>query len=248
MSTVKTDMISWPRIFLFGDSITQFAFEANGWGATLANKLVRKCDVLNRGLSGYNTRWAKLILPKLIPKSSQSTAAVTIFFGANDSSMKEENPQQHVPLDDYTDNLRTMIRYLQSVDITPDRIILITPPPIHEPSWEKQCFIKGHKLNRLNSIAGEYAKACVHVGKDCGTEVLDLWTLMQERGQGYTVYLSDGLHLSDKGNEFLESKLWPVLEKKLGDLPFLLPYWMDVDNKNPESSLFPTNTEKKEKS
>lgn len=50
----------------------------------------RKCDVVNRGLSGYNTRWAKLILPRLISKSSgaENTVAVTIFFGANDSALK----------------------------------------------------------------------------------------------------------------------------------------------------------------
>ncbi|XP_075057560.1 isoamyl acetate-hydrolyzing esterase 1 homolog [Mixophyes fleayi] len=232
-------MISWPRIILFGDSITQFAFEANGWGATLADKLARKCDVLNRGLSGYNSRWAKIILPKLISKSclSENTVAVTIFFGANDSSLKEENPQQHIPLKEYTENLRSMIQYLKTVDITQDKIILITPPPIHEPSWEKQCYTKGSKLNRLNSVAGVYAKACAQVGDECGTEVLDLWTLMQEGGRDYTVYLSDGLHLSDKGNQFLESNLWLILEKKLGALPFVLPYWNDVDNKNPESSL-----------
>lgn len=62
--------------------------------------------------------------------------------------------------------------------------------------------------------------------------------------QDCTSYLSDGLHLSDRGNEFLESKLWPILEKKLGALPFILPYWMDVDNKNPEPSLFPNSTKK----
>lgn len=50
----------------------------------------RKCDVLNRGLSGYNTRWAKSVLPRLIGKDSQAekTVAVTIFFGANDSALK----------------------------------------------------------------------------------------------------------------------------------------------------------------
>lgn len=50
----------------------------------------RKCDVVNRGLSGYNTRWAKVILPRLISKNSgaESTVAVTIFFGANDSALK----------------------------------------------------------------------------------------------------------------------------------------------------------------
>lgn len=233
-------MISWPRVILFGDSITQFAFEANAWGATLANKLVRKCDVLNRGLSGYNTRWAKHILPKLIPNSchAENVAAVTIFFGANDSSIKEENPQQHVPLEEYAENLRSMIQYLKSIDIKQDKIILITPPPIHEPSWEKQCFMKGSKLNRLNSVAGEYAKACAQVGDEYGADVVDLWTLMQEGCSDCTVYLSDGLHLSDEGNQFLESKLWPLLEKKLGALPFILPYWNDVDNNNPESSLF----------
>ncbi|KAM8954370.1 isoamyl acetate-hydrolyzing esterase 1 homolog [Pelodytes ibericus] len=232
-------MISWPRVILFGDSITQFAFEANGWGTVLANKLVRKCDVINRGLSGYNTRWAKLILPNLVSKTcpAENTAAVTIFFGANDGSIKEENPQQHVPLDEYADNLRFMIHYLKTINITEDKIILITPPPIHEPDWEKQCHTKGCKLNRLNSAAGAYAKACVQVASECGTDVVDLWTQMQEDDQDYTVYLSDGLHLSDKGNQFLESRLWPVMEKKLSALSFLLPYWNDVDPINPEASL-----------
>ncbi|MEE6476782.1 hypothetical protein FKM82_011215 [Ascaphus truei] len=178
-------MISWPRVVLFGDSITQFAFEANAWGSSLANKLVRRCDVLNRGLSGYSTRWAKLVLPRLIPKSChpENIVAVTIFFGAND------------------------------------------------------CALKGCKLNRLNSVTGLYAKACVQVANECGTDVLDLWTLMQKEDQDFPVYLSDGLHLSDKGNQFVESHLWPMLEKKLSALPLILPYWNDVDNLNPEASL-----------
>ncbi|KAG8542488.1 hypothetical protein GDO81_026627 [Engystomops pustulosus] len=233
-------MISWPRILLFGDSITQFAFEANGWGAALADKLVRKCDVLNRGLSGYNSRWGKHILPKLIPDSShaENMAAVTIFFGANDSALKDLNPQQHVPLEEYADNLRNMVQYLKSVNIQQEKIVLITPPPLHEASWEKQCIIKGSKLNRLNSVTGTYAKACVQVGAEYGADVLDLWTLMQEGGSDYSVYLSDGLHLSDAGNKFAETKLWIILQKKLGSLPMILPDCMDVDNNDPESSLF----------
>ncbi|KAG9462599.1 isoamyl acetate-hydrolyzing esterase 1 homolog [Eleutherodactylus coqui] len=241
-------MISWPLVLLFGDSITQFAFDANGWGATLANKLVRKCDVVNRGLSGYNTRWAKHILPKLIPNSThaENIAAVIIFFGANDSSIKEENPQQHVPLEEYAENLRSMIHYLKSVNIQQDKIIVITPPPIYEPHWEDHCFTKGYKLNRLNSVTGAYAKACVQIGMESGADVVDLWTLMQESNSDYAVYLSDGLHLSDEGNQFLESNLWLLLEKKLGSLPFIFPYWNDVDNNNPESSLFQNVTEKKD--
>jgi len=67
-------------IMLFGDSITQGSWDLNGIGARLScwflflfsslheemeltdprNLVVyaRKMDVLNRGLSGYNTEWA----------------------------------------------------------------------------------------------------------------------------------------------------------------------------------------------
>ncbi|EMP42013.1 Isoamyl acetate-hydrolyzing esterase 1 like protein [Chelonia mydas] len=211
----------------------------NGWGVLLAQKLVRKCDVLNRGLSGYNTRWANIVLPRLISKSSnvENTIAITIFFGANDSTLKDVNSDQHIPLKEYADNLKSMIQYLKSIDITEDKIILITPPPLYEPAWEKECIAKGDKLNRFNSTTGEYAKACVQVASDCGTEALDLWTLMQKNNQDFSSYLSDGLHLSVVGNNFLAAQLWSLLEKKISTLPMLFPYWRDVDNQNPEVSL-----------
>uniref|UniRef100_A0A8C4XLX1 Isoamyl acetate-hydrolyzing esterase 1 homolog n=1 Tax=Falco tinnunculus TaxID=100819 RepID=A0A8C4XLX1_FALTI len=136
----------------------QFSFQENGWGASLAERLVRKCDVVNRGLSGYNTRWAKLILPRLITKSTgaESTAAVTIFFGANDSALKDLNPKQHVPLEEYAANLKSMIQYLKSVDITEDRIILITPPPLQESAWEKECLAKGKRMVQMGRISAFY--------------------------------------------------------------------------------------------
>ncbi|KAF4016615.1 hypothetical protein G4228_008200 [Cervus hanglu yarkandensis] len=147
--------------------------------------LVRKCDVLNRGFSGYNTRWAKIILPRLVRKGSglDSPVAVTIFFGANDSALKDENPKQHVPLEEFAANLRSMVRYLQSVDVPEGRLILITPPPLCEAAWAQECLQQGCKLNRLNSVVGEYARACLQVAQDCGAEALDLWTLMQKDGQ-----------------------------------------------------------------
>lgn len=55
--------------------------------------------------------------------------------------------------------------------------------------------------------------------------------------QDYTVYLSDGLHLSARGNQFVAQHLWGLLESRVADLPFILPYWGDVDAKDPESSL-----------
>ncbi|XP_063170382.1 isoamyl acetate-hydrolyzing esterase 1 homolog [Candoia aspera] len=240
-------LLPLPRIVLFGDSITEFSFQDKGWGASLANRLVRRCDVLNRGLSGYNTRWGKMVLPRLITKDSnaRNIMAVTVFFGANDSALKDENPKQHVPLDEYADNLKSMICYLNSVDISKQDIILVTPPPLHEATWEKECVAKGEKLNRLNSITGEYAKACVKVAKECGTDVIDLWTLMQKDDQDFCCYLSDGIHLSEKGNTFLANQLWTLLGKRLSALPQLLPCWRDVDHLYPEASLLGIPTAKK---
>lgn len=227
-------------MILFGDSITQFSFQAHGWGAELANKLARKCDVVNRGFSGYNSRWARLLLPRLINplgSTEENIAAVTVFFGANDCSLEDENPQQHVPLQEYSENLREMGRLLASAGVSADRVIFITPPPLDEEAWGKECVLKGCGLNRSNAVAGEYAQACVRTAAQCGSDVLDLWTLMQKDGQDFRLYLSDGLHLSEKGNQFVSQRLWELLEGKVAQLPFILPYWGDVDPKDPQSSL-----------
>ncbi|XP_060918909.1 isoamyl acetate-hydrolyzing esterase 1 homolog [Labrus mixtus] len=236
MSELKT--IVWPQVILFGDSITQNSFQANGWGAEIANKLVRKCDVVNRGFSGYNSRWAKIILPRLNNINNiNNIAAVTVFFGANDSALEDKTPQQHVPLQEYSENLKEISGLLASAGVSADRVIFITPPPLHESAWEKECTSKGYPLNRHNSVTGQYAQACVQAAGQCGADVLDLWTLMQKDGQDYSVYLSDGLHLSEKGNQFVTQHLWELLESRVSDLPFILPYWGDVDAKSPESSL-----------
>ncbi|KAL0969341.1 hypothetical protein UPYG_G00225790 [Umbra pygmaea] len=238
MSKIK--QIIWPQVILFGDSITQFSFQPNGWGSELANKLARKCDVLNRGLSGYNSRWARVVLPRLISNDSASNnhiAAVVVFFGANDCALEDCNPQQHIPLQEYTENLKIIVKHLGSVGVSADKVIFVTPPPLYEPAWEKECILKGTILNRLNAVAGQYAQACVQTAGQCGVDVLDIWTLMQKDRQDYTGYLLDGLHLSETGNQFVTQHLWRLLESRVEKLPFILPYWGDVDPKHPESSL-----------
>ncbi|XP_029087335.1 isoamyl acetate-hydrolyzing esterase 1 homolog [Monodon monoceros] len=235
----------WPRVLFFGDSTTQFSFQQGGWGASLADKLVRKCDVLNRGFSGYNTRWVKIILPRLIRKgnSLDSPVAVTIFFGANDSALKGENPKQRIPLEEYAANLTSTVQHLQSVGVPESRLIRTTPlPPLCEAAQRQErldfLFSIGCKLNRLNLVVGEYARACLQVAQDCGIDALDLWTLMQKDSQDFSSScLPDGLHLSPKGNEFLFSHLWPSIEKKVSSLLLLLPYWRDMAEAKPELSL-----------
>ncbi|MCQ8205389.1 hypothetical protein NP569_24170, partial [Vibrio parahaemolyticus] len=67
--------------------------------------------------------------------------------------------------------------------------------------------------------------------------VLDLWTLIQKDSQDFSCYLSDGLHLSPMGNEFLFLNLCPLLDKKVSSLTLMLTYWNDVEESKPELSL-----------
>jgi hypothetical protein len=104
-----------PRFVLFGDSLTQRSFEDGGFGAGLTSAYQRKvlcrpalapiqlqkaladicwrlvqADVVLRGYSGYNTRWARFLLPKIFPLSaSEPTRLVTVFFGANDAALPD---------------------------------------------------------------------------------------------------------------------------------------------------------------
>ena len=132
-----------PTIILFGDSITQQGFsvaasttattatdtdttttvtveQKPGWVGLLSNTYTRRADVLNRGFSGYNTRHAIDMLPFVfgedaaIDGDGTPTLMVAIFFGANDAALpgKQDHPQ-HVPIDEYEENLRTIVKTIR---------------------------------------------------------------------------------------------------------------------------------------
>lgn len=78
-----------------------------------------------RGYSGYNTRWALKVLDRVFPVmtdhqsgggvgsdvgAAPSPLAVTVFFGANDACLPDRYAAfQHVPLDEYKHNLRSIV-------------------------------------------------------------------------------------------------------------------------------------------
>ncbi|XP_048437186.1 GDSL esterase/lipase At5g62930-like [Pyrus x bretschneideri] len=122
-----------PEIVLFGDSITEQSFQSGGWGAALADSYSRKADVKVRGYGGYNTRWALFLLQHLFPlDSDKPPAAATIFFGANDAAiLGRTSERQHVPLEEYKEDLRKIVLHLKECSPT-ILIVLITPPPVDE--------------------------------------------------------------------------------------------------------------------
>ena len=98
-----------------------------GWASLLAMKYVRRVDVVNRGYRGYTTKMAISILPKVFPIPLSSAAAsqnpsssllfATVWFGANDSVLPEEG-KRHVPIQEYGDNLKTIIEHIRRSRMT----------------------------------------------------------------------------------------------------------------------------------
>ncbi|XP_047341954.1 GDSL esterase/lipase At5g62930 [Impatiens glandulifera] len=237
-----------PQIVLFGDSITEQSFRPDGWGSSLADKYSRKADILVRGYSGYNTRWALFLLHHLFPLGTTiSPVATTIFFGANDAALFERTSQrQHVPLGEYKENLKKIVQHMK--DCSPSMlVILITPPPIDEEGRMQFARLQyGNNAmeqpERTNEVAGSYAKACVELANELGLPSINLWSKMQETEGWQKKFLSDGLHLTAEGNAVVYKEVVRVFERALlnaEEMPYDFPHHSAIDSKNPELAFHP---------
>jgi lysophospholipase L1-like esterase len=120
-----------PKLLLLGDSLTQISFEGGGWASSLANRYQRRADVLNRGMSGYNSRWyIRYAEDNDVWNESGNIVLITIFFGANDAALPDRDPAKHVPIPEYQENLEIIID--NATKSYPNaKILLISPPPVH---------------------------------------------------------------------------------------------------------------------
>jgi lysophospholipase L1-like esterase len=251
---------SRPKIVLWGDSLTQTSFE--GWGGMLANRYQRRADVVNRGMSGYNSSWY-LQLPE---ESHENVVLCTIWFGANDASLKEQNPHHYVSLEDYQQNLRTLVakakKLMHFQGQKQANILLITPPPVdHDQrlAFQKERYADKATgvLERTLENSGKYAEACVQVANELNLPCLNLWQAFQTDAN-WSRFLSDGLHFSAAGQAFVFDKLIHCLQEEFPDLqvqpdpitgqacnsgsmcpglPAFGPYHDEIDETDPEEAM-----------
>lgn len=214
-----------PAVLLLGDSITQEGTTAEGgWAALLAGHYSRRADVVNRGLSGYNSRWALDGLDSLWAPHGE-TALATIWYGANDAADAALNPRQHVPVAEYKANLAELVARVKRRCAS---VVVVSPPPIHEASY-RTVFIepragKGAPLDRTLEVSGRYATAAGEVAAASGCAFVDLWTKVQQAApatgaeQPWGRFFYDGLHLSREGNKLAFDELLSVLGRRFPNL------------------------------
>ncbi|KAI0492019.1 hypothetical protein KFK09_026284 [Dendrobium nobile] len=230
-----------PKVILFGDSITEESFTNGGWGAALADHFSRTADVVLRGYSGYNTRWALKVAARALDgvcEDGEWPLALTVFFGANDASIHDRSSGfQHVPLDEYQSNLRSIISFFKERWPT-TVIVLITPPPIDEDGRLRNPFGDDPSglPERTNDSAGAYAKACIAVASESNIPVIDIWSKMQQFSGWEKSFLRDGLHFTAPGNKILFEEVVKKLEESgisVDTLPVDLPLISEIDPKDP---------------
>lgn len=104
-----------PTVLALGDSITEYSLLEGGWWRGFAGAYARRADAVNRGLSGYNSRWALLAADESADAFGGRLLATLIWYGANDA--KEPGgaggTDMHVPLEEYGDNLRAIASKLR---------------------------------------------------------------------------------------------------------------------------------------
>lgn len=243
-----------PTRFVFlGDSITEASKNPNGWATHVAKEYSRRAEIVVRGFSGYNSRWALATLDAALPPGGVAAAdaaglgpvkLVTVFFGANDSVLLESNEKQHVPINEYKSNLAGIVQEVRKRYGSDVAIVLLTPPPCNTSKWP----------SRLPENTASYAKTCRDVAGAVGLPCIDLHSLFLAQPD-YNELLSDGLHLSDAGNKLvadelvscvakhfphLASKAPEMPEGKTGDpnpLPPHLPHHDDVTGQN-QTTIF----------
>jgi len=193
---------------------------------------------LVEAFSGYNSRWNRIILPKLFPNAqsvSQSEAFV-IFLGANDSNSHELNPLQHVPADEYGENLVAMVKYLQSLGVSEKKIVLVGPPPCDTVAWGKACELRGSPMAKDNKVTSLYNDKCHSAATVTSCHFIDIYSVMMNT-ENWQSFLSDGLHLSKAGSRFLFEQVWTCLDTLTSSLPSNMPEWRDVNADDPQRSL-----------
>ena len=218
-----------PVVVLLGDSLTQrggaVAGGAPGWAARLGELYARRADVVNRGLSGYNTRWVLPELPVLLGGAAAGAALVVVWLGANDAALSGgDSAAQHVPLAEYRNNLRAILGHVKALPGNP-RALLMTPPPVDEAARLR--FTGGAAPERTNAAAEAYARACLEVAQETDTLALSLWDGIFWREK----MLCDGLHLSPSGEELVYDLVVKAIEGTdlaPSALPMDVPDWKDL--------------------
>ncbi|KAJ3291919.1 hypothetical protein HDU79_001901 [Rhizoclosmatium sp. JEL0117] len=225
--------LSYDQIYLFGDSLTDFAIKPGGWVNRLTVAYSRKADVVNRGVSALNSWNLRYLVPSFLRESPPNRIKlITILIGTNDFSISSF--WTHVDLDVYKENLKSILNDIQHT-VPAAKVVVMTPPPMSTRSWKDGAY--------LIENAVIYRDACIETVTSLqksmeNVELLNLWDLLVPNGEykqkdwnpsSVKKFFYDDVHFGDEGGKVLFEGLmkaittrWPELNPE--NMPHKLPF------------------------
>jgi len=210
------------RIIALGDSITK-GVRSGVTGAQTFEALlevwlsahVAPVEVINVGIGGERTDMALLRLDTDV--IALKPDYVLIMYGTNDSHIDAGKTDVRLPLQQYEQNLHTLIARLRDAGAKP---ILMTSIPL--------CHTHQHATRPPYSEQGpnyrltEYVNACRQVAAAEDVPLVDnfgAWAEAAFLGADLPALTTDGCHPSPAGHEFLACTIYRVLARTLGGDP-----------------------------
>lgn len=257
----------YPQFILLGDSLVEYSsYLQDGFcfGAALAKHCARRLEVVNRGLCGYTTTNELHFLHDLMPGPDKARVDyVLVLIGANDACLPGDVSQQHISVENFRQNMRDIVNHPSITQHRP-KLLLVTPPPLHEVHLDAADRAKGSSLSRHLKVTAQYAAAVREVANEYQGQnvcLIDLWTalitaakstdefegddlvlgtMQQGYSEGLRQLLVDGLHLTGKGYEIF----WKLLEPHVGTEwandatghTWIFPHWRLAPGKLPDLS------------
>ncbi|OAF67913.1 Isoamyl acetate-hydrolyzing esterase 1 [Intoshia linei] len=224
------------KIIFLGDSHTQRGFsDKSPWLGIIANKYVRKFDILNYGFSGYNSKWINWSKEKIFNDSLLNVVGIVIFIGSNDSTDLVLNQLQSVPIDQFIKNYNDILDYLKCM-YQNAKVFLISPPPCCEKSYQKHCYLND-KIDCVHfKNVQHYANTVKKIAQYKSCQFIDCWSKFVE-SNNIDILLEDGLHLNYNGAKLLATIIIESFEQNFQNLFETGCNWRNVDFLNQKESL-----------
>ncbi|KAI8896227.1 SGNH hydrolase-type esterase domain-containing protein [Globomyces pollinis-pini] len=198
------------KVLLYGDSLTYFAFQMDGWATLLHEHFKESITLINNGTCGFCTDMAltdlKPSLELVAHDKKNPLILTTILLGTNDAYLPETGYNRTVPVGRYEEN----IRYLTNTALAYGKVALITPPPLDIL----------HMNDRVNTDV--YRDACIKVANETGVILIDSWKAFFGPLGTYdqtivNQVLNDGVHFNANGNFLLYQHVLEVTQKVLNE-------------------------------
>lgn len=225
------------QFIVFGDSLTQRGYELHtgGWVSLLSNIYIRKRDIINRGFSGYTTKYCLELIQPILQHAINSKSKVdliSILLGTNDSVLP--GYKQYVPVENTIKNLKEIVSIIRKM-LPETRILLIIPPPIYDEYYNQDNIPKG--TERTQKALNVYRNSIKQLCNEININYIDIWKTIfgTDKDEDYDAkkandILIDGVHFNEKGNLILYNEIikaiklnWPELNPDPMDLH--PPYW-----------------------